>query len=43
METEDFIMYGDAVDSFDRVENIKEVILLGDKGGVRRIQISNGH
>jgi len=25
------------IESFERVEKIKEIILLGDKGGIRRI------
>lgn len=40
METEDIIMKGDAIESFERVEPIREIILLGDKGGVRRILIN---
>ena len=32
---------GEVIDSFSRVEDITEVILLGDKGGVRRITIDN--
>ena len=39
MKTSDIIMKGDAIESFERVENINEIILLGDKGGVRRITI----
>ena len=39
METEDIDLKGEAIDSFERVEEIEEVILLGKKGGVRRIQI----
>jgi len=37
METEDIILKGKGIDSFERVEEIKEVILLGKKGGIRRI------
>jgi len=39
METEDIILKGAGVDSFERVEKIKEVILLGEDGGIRRIII----
>lgn len=39
METEDIILTGRGVDSFERVERIKEVILLGENGGIRRILI----
>ena len=28
---------GDSIDSFERVEEISEIILIGDKGGIRRI------
>ena len=28
---------GDSIDSFERVEEISEIILVGEKGGIRRI------
>lgn len=37
MKTKDIELRGDAIESFERVEGIKEIILLGEKGGVRRI------
>lgn len=37
MEGEDIILKGEAIESFERVENISEIILLGEQGGVRRI------
>jgi len=39
METEDITLSGAGIDSFERVERIKEVILLGENGGIRRIII----
>jgi hypothetical protein len=39
MKTKDIELKGDAIESFERVEKIKEIILLGIKGGVRRIII----
>jgi hypothetical protein len=39
MKTEDIELKGDAIESFERVEEIEEIILLGKNGGVRRIQI----
>jgi len=39
METENIILKGKGVDSFERIERIKEVILLGENGGIRRIII----
>lgn len=39
MKTEDIEMKGEAIESFERVEEIEEIILLGKNGGVRRIQI----
>lgn len=39
METNDLIIKGEAIDSFERVERIKEIILLGEDGGIRRIII----
>jgi hypothetical protein len=35
MKTDDI----ELIESFERVENIEEIILLGEKGGIRRIQI----
>lgn len=37
MKTKELQITGDAFESFERVEKIKEIILLGKKGGVRRI------
>jgi hypothetical protein len=37
MKTEKIELKGEAVESFERVEEIEEVILLGVNGGVRRI------
>ncbi len=28
---------GDSIESFERVEGISEIILIGNKGGIRRI------
>lgn len=28
---------GDVIETFERVEGLREVILIGDKGGIRRI------
>lgn len=39
MKTEDIELKGDAIEGFERVERIIEIILLGNKGGVRRIII----
>lgn len=40
MKTKDKIeLRGDAIESFERLEKIKEIILLGNKGGIRRIII----
>lgn len=41
MKTDDIELKGDAIESFERVENIEEIILLGEKGGIRRIKIKN--
>jgi hypothetical protein len=30
-------MEGESIESFERVEKIKEIVILGVKGGVRRI------
>jgi len=39
METEDIMLRGAGIDSFERVERITDVIILGENGGVRRIII----
>ena len=41
MKTEDIELKGDAIESFERVEEIEEIILLGKNGGIRRIIISS--
>ena len=41
MEAEHIILKGEAVEGFERVEEIKEIILLGKKGGIRRIIIKD--
>jgi len=41
MKTEEIELKGEAIESFERVEEIKEIILLGDKGGIRRIILEN--
>jgi hypothetical protein len=30
-------MEGESIESFERVEKIKEIVILGEKGGIRRI------
>lgn len=38
IKTGDIIeLKGDSIETFERVESIKEIILIGKKGGVRRI------
>jgi len=39
MKTNDIELKGEAIESFERVEDITDIILLGKDGGVRRIQI----
>jgi len=39
MESEELILKGEPIESFERVEDIEEVILLGENGGIRRILI----
>ena len=39
METKNIILKGDGIDSFESVEKITNIILLGEKGGIRRIII----
>ena len=41
MKYEDIELKGDIIESFERVSNIKEIILLGSNGEIRRI-ILNG-
>jgi len=40
MKMNNIELKGDAIESFERVEKIKEIILLGKEGGIRRIIIS---
>ena len=42
METDNLIIKGDAIESFERVEEIESIILIGKKGGVRRIVLKYG-
>jgi len=37
METKEIILTGEMIESFERVSEIKEIILLGKKGEIRRI------
>lgn len=37
MRTNDLELKGEVIESFERVERIVEIILLGENGGVRRI------
>ena len=37
MKNKDIELRGDVIESFERVEEIKEIIILGKGGGVRRI------
>jgi len=39
METKDIILKGEAIESFERVEKISTIILLGENGGIRRIDL----
>jgi len=41
MITTDLMIKGDAIESFERVEKIKEIIILGINGGIRRIIIKD--
>ena len=41
METDDIELKGDAIESFERVETIEEIILIGKSGGFRRIIIKD--
>jgi hypothetical protein len=37
MKTNDLEINGDVIESFERVEKISEIIILGENGGIRRI------
>jgi len=37
MKTEEITLEGEPIESFERVSKIKEIILLGDDGNIRRI------
>ena len=37
MKTDELEFKGEAIESFERVEKITEIIILGENGGVRRI------
>lgn len=39
MKTEDIELSGDSIESFERVEKIETILLLGKNGGIRRIDI----
>jgi len=39
METKELKLKGEAIESFERVEDITTIILLGNKGGIRRIDL----
>ena len=41
MRTNDIELKGEVIESFERVEEIAEIILLGADGGIRRIIIRN--
>ena len=41
MKTQDINLEGEAIESFERVDKIIEVILLGGDGGIRRIIIKD--
>lgn len=41
MTPEDIELKGNAIESFERVEKIDEIILLGKNGGIRRIILEN--
>ena len=40
MKTEDIRIDGEAIESFERVSKIKEIILLGEDGNIRRIIVT---
>jgi hypothetical protein len=37
METQEITIKGKMIESFERVEQISEIIILGKNGGIRRI------
>jgi hypothetical protein len=37
MKTEDLEIKGEVIESFERIETITDIILIGKKGGIRRI------
>jgi hypothetical protein len=39
MKSNDIEIKGEMIESFERVEKIIDIILLGENGGIRRIQI----
>jgi len=39
MKTEDIELKGEPIESFERVEKIISIILFGENGGIRRIDI----
>ena len=39
MKTDDIELTGDVIESFERVEKIVSIILLGKDGGIRKIDI----
>lgn len=41
MYKDEIVLKGDAIDSFERVELITEVILIGKYGGIRRILLTD--
>jgi len=38
---DEIVLKGDVFDSFERVEEIDEIIILGKDGGVRRLKLGN--
>ena len=41
MKSDDIEIRGNAIDSFERVETITDIILIGKKGGIRRIVLED--
>lgn len=39
MKTDDIELKGEAIESFERVEKITDIILIGKNGGIRRIEL----
>ena len=39
MKTQDIELKGEVIESFERVEKIISIILLGEDGGIRKIDI----